>query len=411
MFEFEFGSAPVRAFTAGAMVVALAACGSEVNVAATGTGGGSSTSSASNGGASASSTASGGGGGGGLPAPVCQMNEAAIVAAIGEHGVVAFNQEGTWTENAYLIPAAAQVTTYEEAYHQLGVFWTETTQDSPQSHFATTWEGNGFELHDVHGWDPLSSSPLVTVAPSLLLGSTSEGSTLAIFAGSSDWHPVSKGGAPFVVTSAVALGGGSVSVFGVGVGPQHQLCDVDIYWLETGWMNLHCRDELKVFTGNEILVAPPRVVVLPSGDLVVVYHESYTTIAATRLHAGSWSAPESITLAGQSLDVAITATPGGDVIAAVPATSGLVSAVRYVPGVGWGTPLPIEQMSDPVAAISAAPGICGDDAMIAYVASSLHADVRVARVRGGAVEARTVASFTQGIPRQISLTTRPMFLL
>jgi hypothetical protein len=90
--------------------------------------------------------------------------------------------------------------------------------------------------------------------------------------------------------------------------------------------------------------------------------------------------------------------------------SGLVSAVRYVPGAGWGVPFPIEQMSDPVAAISAAPGICGDDAMIAYVAGSLHADVRVARVRGGAAEARTVASFTQEIPRQISICTRGVVL-
>ncbi len=109
--------------------------------------------------------------------------------------------------------------------------------------------------------------------------------------------------------------------------------------------------------------------------------------------------------------MAITATPAGDVIAAVPSTSGLVSAVRYVPGAGWGTPFAIEQMSAPVAAISAAPGICDDDAMIAYVAGSLHADVRVARVRGTAVEATTVASFKDEIPRQISITTRPWFVI
>ncbi len=170
---------------------------------------------------------------------------------------------------------------------RLGVFWIETTDDSSQSHFATTWEGTGYDLRDVHGWYPLSPYPLVTVGASLLLGSTSEGSTLAALGQGNDWHPVAKG-APFHLTSAVRSDEGTVAVHAVGVGPQRQLCDVGISWVnEAEWTSPHCRDEVHVFLGNEIPVAPPRVVGLPSGDLVVVYHESYTTIAATRLHAGS----------------------------------------------------------------------------------------------------------------------------
>ena len=407
---FEIVSAR-RAFAGGAIVVALAACGSEVEVETTGAGGESSVSSASSGDASVSSSSAGGSGGsGGLPAPTCAPGEAAIVAAsAGKIGQVAVNHEGTWTKNAYSMTVPNSHTTYVDAYDHLGVFWIEF--ESAQSHFASTSDGTSFELHDVHGWFPQPGSPLVTVGRSLLLGDAGEGSTLAYFDPDAlDWYPYPEP-APFDLTSAVVREAAG-TVLGVGIGPQDELCDTEIFWVDGGgWTPPHCRDDVMVFLGVEIPVAPPRAAALPNGDVVVVYHENYATIAATRFHDGVWSAPESITLADQSLELAVTATPGGDVIVGL-STGGGIFALRYVPGVGWGEPVPIDPMGNLYSAISAAPGICGDDALIAYSAHVNDGDieVRVARVRGGAAEASTIAWFG-GYPGDISITTRPSLRL
>ncbi|MDC3955223.1 hypothetical protein KEG38_15265 [Polyangium jinanense] len=406
---FEIVSARRRAIAAGALVAALAACGSEVDIETTGAGGGSSASSASSGDTSVSSStggSGGGGGSGGLPAPTCAQGEAAIVAAMGyATSLVAFDHEGTWTKNAYVIGTANALTTYVDVYDHLGVFWIEGSDETAQSRFASTSDGKSFDLHDVHGWFPQPWNPPVTVGRSLLLGRGVGGSILAYFDPDAfDWHPYPDP-APFDLTAAV-IREGSGTVLGVGVGPQGELCDTEIFWADGGsWTDMHCRDDIEVFQA-EVPVAPPRAVALPNGDVVVVYYESYARIAATRLHEGVWSAPESITLADQSLDLALTATPAGDVIVGMAATTGVVYALRYVPGVGWGEPLPIDPAANPHSAISAAPGICGDDALIAYGAGGIDGEIRVARVRGGAAEATTVAWFTEEIPSQISITTR-----
>ncbi|MDI1442640.1 hypothetical protein [Polyangium sp. 6x1] len=407
---FEIVGACGRAIAAGAIVVAVAACGSEVEVDTTGAGGGSSTSSASSGDASVSSSSAGGSGGsggsGGLPAPTCAKGEAAILAALAwQNGKVVVNHEGTWTEGAPSLAGAYAVTTYVDVYNHLGVFWTEQI-DAWRSHFATTSDGTSFDVHDAHGWFPQAWSPLVTVGRSLLLGNAGEGSVLAYFDPDAfDWHPYPDP-APFDVTSAV-IREAAGTVLGVGLGPLHDLCDTEIFWADGGsWTDPHCRDDVEVFMGNEIPVAPPRAVALPNGDVVVVYHESYVKLAATMNHAGIWSAPESITLPEQGLDVALTTTPGGDVIVGVPGTSGGVFALRYGPGVGWGEPFPIGTTSSSTSPISAAPGICGDDALIAYVDGGIDGEVRVARIRGDAAEVSTVEWFTEDVPNSISITTR-----
>ena len=218
-----------------------------------------------------------------------------------------------------------------------------------------------------------------------------------------DWFSAS-GPAPIPLTAAVTLDA-SGTVLGVGIGPEDQLCDTEIAWMDDGsWTAPHCRDEIKVFQ-HEVPVAPPRAVVLPNGDVVVVYHEDHVTIAATTLHAGVWSTPERVTLMEQSLDLAVTATPAGDVIVGL-GTLG-VSALRYVPGVGWGELVPIETFSELAWGISAAPGICGDDAWIAYVTDEHWGEIRVARVRGGAAEASTVGASAEESLRHLSITTRP----
>ncbi|MDC0740633.1 hypothetical protein [Polyangium mundeleinium] len=405
---FERVSAGRRAIAAGAILSALAACGSEVETEATGAGGGGS---ASSGGTSVSSSSTGGSGGsGGLPAPTCAPGEAAIVAAVGwQSGQVIVHHEGKWTTPSYPMQGADRMTTYVDVYGHLGVFWTETSTDSALSHFMVTGDGTKFDLYDVEGWFPLVPSPVLTVGVSLLMGNAGEGSSLAHFDPDAyDWYPYPKL-APFELTSAVrTISEGSV--LGVGLSNLNELCDAQVFWSDGGgWTEPHCRADVKVFMGNEIPVAPPQAVVLPNDDVVVVYHESYARIAATRFHDGVWSAPESISLEIQSLEPAITATPGGDVIVALPSTSGALSALRYVPGVGWGELVTIDPTASSTVSIGAAPGICGDDALIAYAGGGIDGEVRVARLRGETAEVSTIGSFTEQAPKNIRMTTRPGF--
>ncbi|HVK63966.1 MAG TPA: hypothetical protein VM694_05815 [Polyangium sp.] len=407
---FEIVSAGRRAIVAGVILSALAACGSEVDVEATGAGGGGSASSASSGDTSVSSSSTGGSGGGGLPAPTCAPGEAAIVAAVGwQSGKVIVHHEGKWVTPSYPMQGADRMTTYVDVYGHLGVFWTETSTDSALSHFMVTSDGASFDLRDVHGWFPLVPSPVLTVGVSLLLGNAGEGSSLAHFDPDAyDWYPYPKL-APFALTSAVRTYTEG-SVLGVGLGPQNVLCDAQVFWADGGgWTEPHCRDDVKVFMGNEIPVAPPQAVVLPNDDVVVVYHETYARIAATRLHNGVWSAPESIKLEIQSLEPAVTATPAGDVIVALPSTSGALSALRFVPGMGWGELVAIDKAASSTLSIGAAPGICGDDALIAYAGGGIDGEVRVARLRGDTAEVSTIGSFTEQVPNNIRITTRPGF--
>ncbi|MDI1428634.1 hypothetical protein [Polyangium sorediatum] len=403
---FQIVSARRRAIAAGAILSALAACGSEVDIEATGAGGGGSASSADT---SVSSSSTGGSGGsGGLPAPTCAPGEAAMVAAAGwQSGKVIVHHEGKWITPSYPMQGADRMTTYVDVYGHLGVYWIETSTDSALSHFMVTGDGTKFDLYDVQGWFPLVPSPVVTVGVSLLLGNAGEGSSLAHFDPDAyDWYPYPKL-SPFELTSAVRTYTEG-SVLGVGLGTLNELCDAQVFWSDGGgWTEPHCRDDVKVFLGNEIPVAPPQAVVLPNDDVVVVYHETYATIAATWLHDGVWSPPESIKLEIQSLEPAITATPAGDVIVALPSTSGALSALRYVPGVGWGALVTIDKAASSTLSIGAAPGICGDDALIAYAGDGIDPEIRVARIRGETAEVTTVGSFTEEVPRQISITTRP----
>jgi hypothetical protein len=57
-----------------------------------------------------------------------------------------------------------------------------------------------------------------------------------------------------------------------------------------------------------------------------------------------------------------------------------------------------------------APGICGDDALIAHAAGGSDGEIRVARLRGDAAETTTVARLTDDTPRQLSLATGPSLL-
>lgn len=398
-------------------LIAIAACGGNVSVSpGSGGGGASSTTGAATGGAGAtatstnsttstsSTTTSGTAGAGGLPPLDCADDEGAIVSALAGHGVVAVHHGGAWTQNAYTIPYAGKVANYVDVYNRLGTFWIDPLTSPPEAHFATTYDGSSFNTYDVQSWSPEVTDPLAAVGGSMMLGSAAQDTSIAYFdADAFDWF--SYGGpTPFRASSAVLVQQ-SWELLAVGIGPQLQLCDATSDG--ASWSPVHCRDDVTVATGGEIPVTRPRVVALPNGDVVVVYSTAAAArIAATVRHAGVWSAPEEIASDAIGIELAATATPGGDVIVAVVNTASQAAALRYRPGAGWSGPIPLDAGVEPARALGAAPGICGDDAWIAYGIGSPSGKIRVARVRGDKREVTTVGQLIETSAYEVAIATR-----
>jgi hypothetical protein len=391
------GGAFGRKITAGACALALVACGGSVEVASTsGTGAG--------GGASTSGTSSSGGGGS-LPPPACAPGEGAIVIARAlDHSVIAVGNGGTWTENDSVAPAMATVATYVDVDHHLGAFWIDWS--TWKSHFATTIDGTSFDVRDVKGWDPGPDALFGAVTTSMILGADAKGTRLARFdPDAHDWYPY-LAPAPITATSAAPLGKtGEILV--VGLGPNSELCDVAT--TAGAWGSVHCRDDVHVATvvSGEISLTPPRAVGLPNGDVVVVYYpkapDPDLTLAATTLHAGAWSAPDESPPGTFSVMFAATATPTGDVIVGV--ASGGALALRYTPGTGWGAPIPPNPPAGFI--VSAAPGICGDDALLLQSGAGAGDGLRVLRVRGDVAETLTTVGIGEKSTMNGSISTRP----
>jgi hypothetical protein len=398
----------------------LAACSGQVDVTpgAGGSGAGgspsSTTTSASPTSAStSSSTGTGGSGGSSIGPLTCLPGEGAIVVGSSSYQsavAVAVLDQGTWTEAAGVVPTARYTAAYVDVYNQLAVFWLEQKGVVDQAHFARTKDGTAFDFHDVDGWHPLSS-PLFRANDSTLVGRDAQGTSLAYYdSDAMDWYAWQSAPLPFTVSSAATLATSGAVVL-VGFNNKQELCDVT---LDAGaaWGAPSCHPELHVTTGQEIPSPPPQLVALPSGDAVAVYFTSYGDLTATVLHDGQWSAPITTTLPDHSLSFAVTSTPAGDVIAGVVLTLGDVAALRFSPAAGWAAPIAIDTYTDTGIGFSkfqepaAATGICGDDALFAYLAGGIDGEVRVARVRGDAAETTKVAKFVEDIPVKLSLATR-----
>jgi hypothetical protein len=392
------------------LVAATASCGGSVNEPGpqSGAGGGSSGSPPATSVASSSGAGGAGAGAGGadtvLGEPDCQLDEGALVMATSSTSArIAVQYEGEWVTDGAVLPPAARIATYVDAYHQLGAFWIDPAGESSSAHFVTTFDGLDFEARDVTGWAPLPSAPLFAPGGGVLVGGVEAGTNVAFFdPDASDWHsfvePIS-----FAATSAAAAPAIDALML-VGIGSSHQLCYVSL--VAGAWQPIHCHPNIDVATGGEIPLTRPQVVALPDGDLVVIHYPSTNELAATTLHDGTWSTPVSITSDAIGVAFAAAATPEGDVVAGLISTSGDVFALRYSRSSGWGEPVAVDGGALAQQQLAAAMGICGDDVLIAY-ASATGGQIRVARVRGNAAGAFSVAELAGEQPDQLSIVTRP----
>ncbi len=390
----------------------IAACGGVVDVAGSG-GAGTGSSTSTHG---TSSSSSGDAPTGMLPAPTCAADEGAIVAGVGSHTLVAVDRAGAWKLGPSL-PQASALTTYVDANRDLGVLWVDASLEPSGSHYRTTHDGVTFAAHDMSGWTPLAGDPLspVAVAPNAsfatyLIGDTGAGTTIGEFyAGAPDWYPSVLPATPFRASSAAYAPG--VGTLAVGVDSQWALCDVrsaediDV----AGWHDVHCRPEALVDSGGEIPRRAPQASSLPNGDIAVVFFARggmTAQLAATVLHEGTWTTPVPIGGDEIGIEFASAASPDGDVLVGVVSTSGVLTALRFVPGTGWAKPMTLDVGLSPEARIGVAPGICGDDALFAYPAGMPSTDVRVARIRGNDYELATVATLGDASASRVSIATR-----
>jgi hypothetical protein len=400
----------------------LVACGPEVRIDAhgsggsggdTGQGGGNQGGATTTTGTTSSTGGAGGAGGsGGLGPQDCTGNEGLLVAAASYTGGVLFaaQTDGAWSEVQHLPVQAPRMATFTDVYGAFGVFWIAGADDQHKSHFVRTKKGPDIESHDVTGWLPDAAWPLLGAGSSLLVGHTgTDANTVGGFDPDAfDWLPwYDLGG--FAPASVAA--GGIGDLVAVRVNQQDELCEIEVTGGLVGPAHCHPEMPVEVVVGGEIQLAPPQVVALPNGDAVVVYFkpESGAALAAATLSGGVWSAPVTTSAAYYSVDLAATATPSGDVIVALSQEGG-TQALRFSPKTGWGDLIAVDPMVYG-SSFTAAPGICGDDAAIAYVVTGFKEDreVRVARVRGNQAAATVVMSGLVETPNIVSLTTRPVF--
>lgn len=407
----------VSLFLVAGVAGSVAACNGGVDIEQTsgGTGSGGSTSSGfTSTGSSPSSTStsnsssSSAGGAGGMDSPACAPGEAAIViagASEGSSSAVAVQSEGAWLPEK-LIDGGPQTVAYVDVNHRLAVAWVGFSPTGSEAHFTSTSDGTDFDLHDIPAWHPYVSSPLFSVDPAVLVGRDDQGTSLAHYdSGAMSWAPWLS--TPFVPSSGATVEAlGSKTTVLVGAGPNQELCDISLDLDSAAWGTVKCHPELPHVIGGELPL--PQVVALPNGDVVVVYPTSSVELSAVVLHQGQWSKPVPSSSSTAAASLAVTATPSGDVLAGVISTSGEVSSRRFSPGVGWSAPIQIDKNAL-ATWISAAPGICGDDALFAYIMGAGGPAVRVARVRGDATETTPVAHLVESIPTGVSIATRRAF--
>jgi hypothetical protein len=159
--------------------------------------------------------------------------------------------------------------------------------------------------------------------------------------------------------------------------------------------------------------AAPALVALDAGasDLAVVFAAADTTVRAAQRSATSkaWSAPAPIDATALTRDgIRVASIPGGRAVAVYRGTDGKPYGTTYDPAraTPWSSPAPLAGVGNPavLSVPAVAAGVCGDDAVAAFVDSS--GIVSVVALRGTAWASRGPVSGIAGAT-YVSIATRP----
>lgn len=345
----------------------------------------------------------GGSGAGPIGPLACAPRANAIVAATSSGSTRAtVMYDGTWTEPTLTLAPAWRIATYVDVYEHLGVFWVGTDKDPPNAHFAATYDGTQTSVYDSTSWSPFPYGVLQAAGP--FMAGTVEGGTEVAYmdADAFDWYPL--GGTSDLVATSAASPPGTGDVITVGI-EDGVLCDQQFISFET-WGSKQCYFDTPVveLIAGEVPVSEPQVLALPDGRVVVVYYtpQSSLALAVAEREEGGWSTGVDTTSVSPRFTA--VATPNSEVLVFTPMSDGL-HALRYSPSQRqWTGDFVIDSGAD-FSTLAAAPGVCNDDALVAY-STGLDAEVRVVRVRGEQSETRTVFQFVESQPYQLSVTTR-----
>ena len=172
-------------------------------------------------------------------------------------------------------------------------------------------------------------------------------------------------------------------------------------------------DGVAVSTDLAYADAAPALVALDAGasDLAVVFAAADTSVRAAQRSATSkaWSAPAAIDATALTRDaIRVVSLPGGRAVAAYRGTDGKPYGTTYDPSraTPWSAPAPLAGVGNPavLSVPAVAAGVCGDDAVAAFVDAS--GTVSVVALRGTAWASRGPVSGIAGAT-YVSIATRP----
>jgi hypothetical protein len=173
------------------------------------------------------------------------------------------------------------------------------------------------------------------------------------------------------------------------------------YWFsDATWSPGAPQADTHVFLGTELGTSPPAVFRYGDGTPGVFYLDGSQALAATTIGASA-AAPPVKTPIPESVTFTAEATPtvGGAVAIVRTIATGELLALPFSRSAGWGAPILIDRppVSD-TETLAVAPGVCGEDVLVAYAATD---GVRAARVKVGYAPAiktvvRTAADETVG---------------
>lgn len=340
-----------------------------------------------------------------LAPPSCTGREAAFVVSGTTAGVVAITgYPGTWSAPlAISDDIAGSAVGFIDEYNAFGAFWVTANGTSRFRRYEAAGLG---AVSAPQTFQPLPGSRIIDLGV-VLVGRTAAGVVSSWFDPDGfSFGPINASNPPAAAGPiGAAVDGSDISI--TSVGSDHVVFDQRLVQY-TSWTEAHRHVGLVSGTG-EIEMSAPQLVTLADGGAVLitpaVTAEGVVLAASVRTPAGVWSSPD-LAPGRDRLSVSATATPGGEVVVATHDAGG-VTVLRYSRTHGWRTVGTV----DPEAEsnhdwITAARGICGDDALIVYATTT--GELRTVRVRGDQLSAPSALGIAR--PQAVtglSLVTRP----